>query len=56
MFTSTVITLQVAGLDDNPKLPYLVLYFSLSYKRGEIKNLNREFKVTSKRNPNIKLS
>lgn len=40
-FASTVITPQAAGLDDNPKLPYLVLYFSLGYKRGEIKNLKR---------------
>ena len=41
MFASTVITPQAARLDNDPKLPYLVLYFSLSYKRGEIRNLKR---------------
>src|SRR5437764_14138213 len=39
MFASLVITPQSVGLDVNPDWPYLVLYFTLGYKNGTIKNL-----------------
>jgi len=47
MFASLVITPQTAGLDMNPDWPYLVLYFTLGYKNGMIKNLKVVHDTTS---------
>ncbi|CAG8732644.1 10369_t:CDS:2, partial [Funneliformis caledonium] len=47
MFANLVITSQTAGLDMNLDWLYLILYFTLGYKNGMIKNLKVVYDTTS---------
>ncbi|CAG8673655.1 2923_t:CDS:2 [Funneliformis mosseae] len=54
MFASLVIIPQTAGLDMNLDWPYLILYFTLGYKNGMIKNLKVVHDTTSDKAKKIK--